>query len=163
MNVHTQECACWRGRSLTLTLCPESVKCPSWNELCSCSRGGWLPNPSFQSLLKVKGISITEALTGEGGTFQQADVLSAPHLCVQFAEAACGGATVMLNGAIEAPFDPKRSVPRPLNLLRSWLEMAFSHMGSLHFSVFGSAEVPNLSPAKVRKLTVVLAMPINPK
>lgn len=118
---------------------------------------------SFQSLLKVKGISITEALTGEGATFQQADVLSAPHLCVQFAEAACGGATVMLNGAIEAPFDPRRSVPRPLNLLRSWLEMAFSHMGSLHFSVFGSAEVPNLSPAKVRKLTVVLAMPMNPK
>lgn len=31
--------------------------------------------------------------------------------CVQFAEAACGDATVMLNGAIAAPFDTSRSVP----------------------------------------------------
>lgn len=35
-------------------------------------------------------------------------------ICVQFAEAACGDATVMLNGAIAAPFDTSRSVaPTP--------------------------------------------------
>lgn len=31
-------------------------------------------------------------------------------VCVQFAEAACGDATVMLNGAVPAPFDTLRSV-----------------------------------------------------
>lgn len=80
---------------------------------------------------------------------------------MQFAEAACGGAAVMLNGSIERPFDPSRSVPPPpTNLLRWW---PLSHVRFAHFSVFGSVEVPRLSPAKIKKLTVVLATPTSPQ
>lgn len=33
------------------------------------------------------------------------------HLCVQFAQAASGNATVMLNGSVSTPFNSSRSVP----------------------------------------------------
>ncbi|TWW70772.1 ADP-ribosyl cyclase/cyclic ADP-ribose hydrolase 1 [Takifugu flavidus] len=49
----------------------------------------------------------------------------------KFAEAACGDATVMLNGSIAAPFNDSRSC-------------------------FRETEVPKLNSTKVRKLTVVL-------
>ncbi|XP_029698844.1 uncharacterized protein isoform X2 [Takifugu rubripes] len=62
------------------------------------------------------------------------------HLRMQgserFAEAACGDATVMLNGSIATPFDTS--------------------------SVFGSVEVLKLNSTKVRKLTVVLVTATTP-
>lgn len=87
-------------------------------------------------------------------------MFSTPHLCVQFAEAACGGATVMLNGSVDPPFDTSRSVPPLVRLLSLWLEREFPQKSFLHFSVFGSIEAPKL---KVAKLTVVLATPDNSK
>lgn len=84
-------------------------------------------------------------------------------MCVQFAEAACGDATAMLSGSIDSPFDTSRSVPPLVSLLGLCLEMVFSQMCFVNFSIFGKIEVPKLSPSKVKKLTVVLVMPTNPK
>uniref|UniRef100_H3D816 ADP-ribosyl cyclase/cyclic ADP-ribose hydrolase n=1 Tax=Tetraodon nigroviridis TaxID=99883 RepID=H3D816_TETNG len=55
----------------------------------------------------------------------------------KFAEAAKGVATVMLNGALDAPFDAS--------------------------SIFGKTELPRLNSTTVSKLTVVLVMPKHPK
>lgn len=87
-------------------------------------------------------------------------MFSTPHLCVQFAEAASGGATVMLSGSIDPPFNASRSVPLLVNLLRL---LWFSQLCFPDFSIFGSVEVPRLAHPRVGKLTVVLVTPENPR